>query len=149
MHPESIRIDADFASSVNALRQQVDSSIDAFVEATALLTRCPSQDTAEDACLACREAVQTYFLARGDFGQKASSKTDALVAALDHVENELKQLADELGADSIVSCYLDNVQRRKDLIHALLDDNIALVKTILKRDRATVSAEGASSTPPR
>jgi hypothetical protein len=124
-------------------RIRVDQSILAFVTAAKRLIKSPSQETAEDACTVCRSAVELFFFAREDYKDGAPEQVDALVNSLDDVENALKVLADQLGPDSHPSHYLDSVQRRKDLVHAVLANDEAKIDAILEEGMASVP----SSTP--
>lgn len=114
------------------IKLQVDAAIEACAKAVKQLETNPSKTTAEESCLACREAVQIFFLAYGDFGSSAASNPQTLVESLERAENELKVLAANNPSSPLLSAYLDNVRRRRKLVDALIQSNIPLIKEILQ-----------------
>lgn len=124
------------------LRSRVDEAIRNFALATQDLKRAVSRDTAEEACMTCRDAVQLFFFSRDEYREEASENVELLLASLDEAENALREFADDVVFDSYVGQYLESVQRRKHLVSAVMNDDVARVKVILQE-----GLESAGATP--
>lgn len=114
------------------LLKSLSEALHGFGEAAAALADSPDENTAEEACLACRTAVQFFFFACGDFHHAAMAHSDELIAHLDVTENSLKDLVEKVGEYSVVRDYLDNVRTRRELVDALVAGDVAKVKAILR-----------------
>jgi len=117
---------------VDEILDQLELSIDDCVAAVEGLRTSPSVEAAEDACLACREAVQLYFFARGDFGERATTRVGMLVDSLKQSNEALDQLVQMHGSDSVFSSYRENVVARRQLLDALLADDVTTIRQMIR-----------------
>jgi hypothetical protein len=117
---------------------QVDAAIIACTAAADELRRQPSEQTAELACLACRNAVQLFFFARSDFGSEINEKAQPLAQSLRQTREILQRLFDERQSQE-VGDYLSNVVRREKLVSALTGNDPTAVKRFLKQELASCS----------
>jgi hypothetical protein len=111
---------------------RVDDAIADFVAATDGLRRAPSQDTAEDACMTCRDAVQLFFFVRDEYKRERPKEVRDLLDALDDAESALKELTDLPGRSSHVAQYLESVQLRKELVDAVIRNSSSKIKHVLQ-----------------
>jgi DNA-binding GntR family transcriptional regulator len=93
---------------------------------------------AEEACLACRDAVQRFFLARGDFGAEINQTAGPLIAALRSTRVSLQELFNTTHSETIQH-YLQNIEFRERIMEALIGDDPSAVKRLLKQELATIS----------
>ncbi len=114
------------------VQNRVDEAISDFVVATEGLKSNSSQDTAEEACLTCRDAVQLFFFSRDEYRIERPDKVKELVNCLDDAASALKELSDEQGSNYYVAQYLESVLRRKDLVDAVNQGNAAKIKDLLQ-----------------
>lgn len=119
------------------LRQHVDEAIVDCVSAVNDFASNPDLTTAEDACLACRNAVQLFFFARGDYGEQATDLTSDLENALAEAIEVCSKLGSGLGADSIVWKYQANMLTRKSLVDAVIADDVPRIRELLKEAMQT------------
>ena len=116
----------------NDIQDRVNEAISDFVAATESLKAAPSQDSAEEACLTCRDAVQLFFFSRDDYRSERPDKVEELIDALDVAAAALKELADQPDADVHLAQYRDSVLRRKGLVDAVKEGSVAKIREILQ-----------------
>lgn len=93
---------------------------------------------AEDGCLACRENVRQLVF-KFSLGHSLQRECDWILPLIDQLESSLKALADDLGEESVVNHYLDNVRTRRellDLIHSKEDSGTILRFLLAKLDES-------------
>jgi hypothetical protein len=126
-------------SSMDAFLHEVDVAISSSQVAAQHLLAAPSLQTAEEACLACRNAVQYLFFARSDFGQEISERLTQLRDVLSLTKKILEQLKLEPNHDPIINGYLTNLRLRERLLLAIGSDDPSAVRRLLKNELAAAS----------
>jgi hypothetical protein len=111
---------------------EVDKAIEQFVTAARALELAPDLSAAEEANLASCGAVQLFFFAREDYSDLEPSKIRDLVNALQTTKSTLSQLGQQLGHDSLPLAYYENVDRRQQLVDAVLRDDRRTIRTLLR-----------------
>ncbi|MDX1970407.1 MAG: hypothetical protein SFV23_24775 [Planctomycetaceae bacterium] len=118
-------------NQVNPIATELDLAITKFLEAAAVLASEPSQSTAEEACLACRAAVEIFFFAFGDFGKSATTRAPELMAGLTTSEQVIRSLAAESADPLLLAEFADNIARRIALVQATLQNDRTRIRMLL------------------